>query len=286
MGVYSSTDGSSSKYKETKEQIVLRKVVHELLLASGDSVSRVLPVKQITDGEFHLFPERPLSINPDSFVHIVNKTVQQGNLLRNFTANVVKCKDKETVFGFAASPVADDNVVTCLGTQLPEDCYYLSFIFSPEKKSFLSNHYFYFGLAAMALTGLFIVWWRKRKIATAYNPVMPETVLTEEDGVKPNHISIGKYFFNLQQQYLELDGEKTALTIKECKVLTILANAPNEIVEREMLQKEVWENEGVIVTRSLDMFISKLRKKLSGDADIKIMNVHGKGYRLSLSVNT
>ena len=93
---------------------------------------------------------------------------------------------------------------------------------------------------------------------------------------------LGKYFFYPEQQFLELNGEKTALTNKEARLLYILTNSPNTVVERNLLQKEVWENEGVIVTRSLDMFISKLRKKLNGDTNVKILNAHGKGYKLEI----
>ena len=51
------------------------------------------------------------------------------------------------------------------------------------------------------------------------------------------------------------------------------------------MQKEVWENEGVIVTRSLDMFISKLRKKLNKDPLVNIVNIHGIGYKLEINLN-
>jgi DNA-binding response OmpR family regulator len=54
------------------------------------------------------------------------------------------------------------------------------------------------------------------------------------------------------------------------------------MVDRNTLQKEVWENEGVIVTRSLDMFVSKLRKKLSADTSVKLTNIPGKGYKLEV----
>jgi DNA-binding winged helix-turn-helix (wHTH) protein len=283
LAVYNGKKESPSAYSETKELIVLRKVVHEVLLTAGDSTHRVLPVKQISENEFHLFPEKPLSIEPDSFVNIVNRNIHEGKLPRNFTATVVNCQDKETVWGFAASPVTEENTVACLGRTLPKDCYYFSFIFSPEEKSFLKGSYFYFGIAALTLLGLFFVWKNKKAVAKEKILVVPEAIAAEEYKVKAHHIQIGKYLFNAEQQYLELAGEKTALTIKECKVLFILANAPNKIVEREMLQKEVWENEGVIVTRSLDMFISKLRKKLTEDANVKIVNVHGKGYKLDIN---
>lgn len=281
LAVYSGGEENSSKYNETKEMIVLRKIVHELLLSSGDSASRVLPVKQISADEFHLFPEKPLSIQPDSLVQIISKTIREGKLLRNFTASIVKCQGKEVVYGLVSSPAAKENVVSCLGRELPEDRYYLDFIFLPKEKQTPWSRYVYISCAAItvALSFFFL---RRKKLQHTGTAAVTDTAVTENEA-KANHIQIGKYLFNPEQQYLELNGDKVTLTIKECKVLSILAHAPNTIVERDTIQKDVWENEGVIVTRSLDMFISKLRKRLSDDPDVKIVNVHGKGYRLSVT---
>jgi DNA-binding response OmpR family regulator len=64
--------------------------------------------------------------------------------------------------------------------------------------------------------------------------------------------------------------------------LTLLNKNIGQLTLREELVQEVWTDDGVITGRSLDMFISKLRKKLSGDPDLHITNVHGKGYRLEI----
>ena len=64
-------------------------------------------------------------------------------------------------------------------------------------------------------------------------------------------------------------GTAIDLTKTETRVLRIFAAAPNEAIERSRLQKEIWEDEGVIVGRSLDMFISKLRKKLECDIEVQ-----------------
>ena len=57
---------------------------------------------------------------------------------------------------------------------------------------------------------------------------------------------------------------------------------PNEIISREELTKKVWEDNGVIVGRSLDTYVSKLRKKLQEDPNIKLTNIHGVGYKLEI----
>jgi len=73
------------------------------------------------------------------------------------------------------------------------------------------------------------------------------------------------------------------LTDTETRLMQIFAQSPNQIIERSRLQKEIWEDEGVIVGRSLDMFISKLRKKLELDANINIVVIRSKGYKLEIS---
>ena len=93
---------------------------------------------------------------------------------------------------------------------------------------------------------------------------------------------LGKMEFFQDKQILKFGNDNISLTTKENQVLQILASSPNETLSRERLQKEVWEDEGVLVGRSLDVFISKLRKKLELDPNLKIVNVHGKGYKLEV----
>ena len=80
-----------------------------------------------------------------------------------------------------------------------------------------------------------------------------------------------------------INGKTVDLSKTEIRVLRIFALSPNEAIERNRLQKEIWEEEGVIVGRSLDMFISKLRKELEFDPDIEIVVIRGKGYKLEIS---
>jgi len=98
----------------------------------------------------------------------------------------------------------------------------------------------------------------------------------------PDYPPLGKFLFDAKAQRLLLGNEVLTLTDKECKVLTLLNNSFGELISRDTLMQEVWINEGVITGRSLDMFVSKLRKKLSGDPELRITNVHGKGYKLEV----
>ena len=95
--------------------------------------------------------------------------------------------------------------------------------------------------------------------------------------------TLGSVQFDAKNRKFSINDTTIELTATESRVLLIFASSPNEIVERSRLQKEIWEDDGVIVGRSLDMFISKLRKKLEIDPNIKIVVIRGKGYRLEIS---
>jgi DNA-binding winged helix-turn-helix (wHTH) protein len=106
-----------------------------------------------------------------------------------------------------------------------------------------------------------------------------QTVATESVSELP---ALGKFSFDVKVQRLVLGSEVISLTDKECKVLELLHKNFGELIPRDTLMQEIWINEGVITSRSLDMFVSKLRKKLSADSDLRITNIHGKGYRLEI----
>ncbi|WP_246229555.1 winged helix-turn-helix domain-containing protein [Mucilaginibacter humi] len=95
--------------------------------------------------------------------------------------------------------------------------------------------------------------------------------------------SLGSLLFDAKNRKLVNNGNTIDLTGTESRVLRIFASKPDEMIERSRLQKEIWEDEGVIVGRSLDMFISKLRKKLEADPNINIVVIRGKGYKLKIS---
>jgi DNA-binding response OmpR family regulator len=96
----------------------------------------------------------------------------------------------------------------------------------------------------------------------------------------PNSISLGIYQFNKVSMELSLQNKQLELSSKEAELLNLLLSSANSTVEREHMLKTVWGDEGNYIGRTLDVFISKLRKKLEGDANIKIVNIRGIGYKL------
>jgi len=95
-----------------------------------------------------------------------------------------------------------------------------------------------------------------------------------------DHITIGKYIFNLTKQTLEIDNNIEQLTHREAELLFYLFEKKNEILDRSFILNKLWSNDDFFNARSMDVFISKLRKKLKKDETIQILNVRGFGYKL------
>ena len=91
---------------------------------------------------------------------------------------------------------------------------------------------------------------------------------------------IGKFTFDTQRQILSFGDEQTKLTTKESELLALLCSHSNEVLERELALKTIWIDDNYFNARSMDVYITKLRKHLKDDPQIEIINIHGKGYKL------
>ena len=91
---------------------------------------------------------------------------------------------------------------------------------------------------------------------------------------------IGKFIFDSQKQTLSLGNDSTKLTTKESELLTLLCANANDILERNYTLKTIWIDDNYFNARSMDVYITKLRKLLKDDDSVQIINIHGKGYKL------
>ncbi len=97
---------------------------------------------------------------------------------------------------------------------------------------------------------------------------------------------IGKFAFDTQKQTLTIGDQMTKLTTKQSELLSLLCAHANEVLQRDFALKTIWIDDNYFNARSMDVYITKLRKHLKADPDIEIINIHGKGYKLIIpSVN-
>jgi hypothetical protein len=260
-----------TEFLEQRAELVVRKIGHDLLLHAGDSTSRVLPVKKLGKDIFQLEFQNEFSFMPDSLIDIVRRSLAAGDLPLSYMVRVFECGKLEMVYGFEVrSPL--QIVEPCLGRVQPTGCYTVQIAFTEPIKPVDSSKGYYFGVIALLTMGLLaFVLWKK-----------PSKVVHAENGLGENIMTVGTLEFEEKSGFLRRGDKLIHLSSKESKLLKILASNRNQLVDREQLQNEIWTSEGVITSRSLDMFVSKLRKKLSDDPSIRIVNIHGRGYILEV----
>lgn len=110
-----------------------------------------------------------------------------------------------------------------------------------------------------------------------------EAILRRVKGTKPQSVAqykFGKFTFDTQRQILSDGIKQVKLTTKESELLSLLCAHVNDVLLRELALKSIWIDDNYFNARSMDVYITKLRKHLKSDPTIEITNVHGRGYKL------
>lgn len=117
------------------------------------------------------------------------------------------------------------------------------------------------------------------ELAARVNAVLRRT--RQSLTVSPNKVyKIGKYEFNPVSQELSIGENKRKLTAKESELLRLLCQNMNRVLERNFALRNIWREDSYFNARSMDVYITKLRKYLSEDPNVQLLNVHGKGFKL------
>lgn len=256
-------------------EVALRMIGHRILLLAGDSTSLVLPISG-ENGEYTIGFDTEFGINPEDLAAVVSKVAMETNLADRYFAEVLSCDSGEVVYAFEKGNALASDVLPCRSRDLPKACYTLV-ITLPETGSEqneispdLSQQAGISSLNAgvillfllIGLTAAY-VWFRKKK--------------TDE---RPDLIRIGGFYFDRRNGELRFENQTIKLTGKEADLLHVLYQEANVTIERDIILNRVWGDEGDYVGRTLDVFISKLRKKLEFDPALRIENIRGVGYKL------
>lgn len=249
-------------------KIALRDAGNKLLLINQDSTSLILPIRKVEELKYQLSFEKPLIIDPDSLVAITAKSFQKADLPSQYQIEVKQCEDLEVAYSFLKFASQEKSIIPCSGRFLPQKCYVIEVRFL-EKPTALSIKFIWIALLIGSIVLGFIFYPKRKKVK--------EPISTNE-----NSIAVGKFQFYPEENKLIVAATEIPLSKKEAELLTVFVDNLNKVIKREELSKKVWEDHGVFVGRSLDTYISKLRKKLGDDESIKLTNVHGIGYMLEV----
>lgn len=272
-------------HNEKHIEVSLRMIAHQILISSGDSTSLVLPIKKEND-QYRLQFESEFEFNPEEIVSIVDRVATETKMAESYIVEVEKCETGEVVYSFEMDITEKSDIIPCKTRNQPKSCYSILFTLTEtgetntnllsstsdqsngsNAKTSQVNYILIVVLFVLIATVFFLLWKRRKKSRT-----------------NPNLIPIGGYHFDKRNTELLIEHQKIELTSKEADLLLLLYNSANTTVERELILNMVWGDEGDYVGRTLDVFISKLRKKLEFDAKVKIVNIRGVGYKLVIDI--
>ena len=246
-------------------EVVLRDLGHRLLLSAKDSTSRVMPIKKINENRYQISFQNDFGFISDTLINLVQREFQENAPATDYIVNLRKCKQNETVFAFEINNKKGD-LTPCRGRKLEVGCYVIE-IDLLQKPAF-NFLWLLLLIIPLAFAGFYV--------KNRFRKKEEQESIVDTTG----YIPLGSFRFYADNNVLKTGDSTITLSEKETKALKIFAENSNQIVERETLMKEIWEDKGIVViSRNVDVLVSKLRKKLSDDSSIKFINVPGRGYK-------
>jgi DNA-binding winged helix-turn-helix (wHTH) protein len=277
---FADTNSRSSK-EEQHIEVSMRMIGHQVLLSLGDSSSRVLPIEKNGDS-YRIRFESEFGFNPESLQSTIDSVITATRIASSYVVEFKSCESDLVVHSYEIGISEHSNVLACRERDQPKACYNLLItILKPgistettliETSVSESDSKYALGLGALLIIlGI---------VAIGLVKFILSRKSESKNELDQNIIPIGEYRFNKRKMELSFREERIELTSKECDLLQLLCDSTNNTVERETILKMVWGDDGDYVGRTLDVFISKLRKKLEGDSNVKITNIRGIGYKL------
>lgn len=250
----------------------LRKAGHELLLRSGDSTSLILPVEKKQDA-FVLKFASEFQLDPEDLTQVISSEMKEIPDVLSYLVEVKTCGSGKLAYSSRFDDRYGEKEAACKGRILQKACYVILVTVFETKSSASKTHSLpnqglkLIGFVIPASFGLgWIILKRKKQ--------------RKPSAASRDLISIGSFLFDpVQMKLLHTTGE-CELTGKEAELLSQLYLSVNQVVDRDVILRTVWGDEGDYIGRTLDVFISRLRKKLEADPAVRIINIRGIGYKL------
>lgn len=112
------------------------------------------------------------------------------------------------------------------------------------------------------------------------NAILRRTAASDKSEPQISLYRVGNFMFDYQHQLLTINENEQKLTAKEADLLNLLCKNANEVLDRSLALKEIWRDDSYFNARSMDVYITKLRKFLKDDPEVELLNVHGIGFKL------
>ncbi len=268
---------SEVEFLPEKINLALRRTADGLLRQSGDSTSRIPAIEQTGTGVWRVRLDQPFDY--EQLPVLLQASLDLHGVHQSYQVAVRRCFDATIDLGYHQRDFLQKNNTTdslqkngvpCQGREMPDGCHFIEirFLESDLKKPFWTAKT---GLMLLFLGGLAGFWFfRRQKLKTAAPSVADVN----------DWLEFGNSRLDAAGQVLICGSVQQMLTFREAKLLRLFATSPDRLLERDFILRQVWADEGILVGRSVDVFVSRLRKKLAADPTVGIVAVHGVGYRL------
>jgi len=261
------TDTPDHEFALKRTHIAVRAIGDGLLTHAQDLSSPVLPVQEIDERVLRLSFQNPIAINPDS-LSMLALTHLKSDIAQQAIVQVLDAATGEMVYGFEINHLEPVDI-PCLGRTLPKSQYHIDIGLYDQKPAWIGLNVFTIGILGFALVSITFLGMSFSKKNERQSEDRP---FIEAKGVR----------LDLHTNLIIFADQQIKLTNKEAQIFSILLQDAGQLVSRDHLTQEVWLKEGVVTSRSLDMYISRLRKKIKVLPQAEIVNEHGRGYVLSL----
>jgi len=270
---------ASERLFSERVNLALRHTAHQLLALAGNRTGTIPPVEQTEPGTW--FVQLEENFDYDSLPPILQKAFSRHHVEGEYNVAVVDCDKGELMLGYAFNPTTPTNDVACGGRDQTAGCYNLRVTFVdhaavPQQGKWTWVLFGILGATVFAFAAYRLFNLLKKKDLPKKETVAPPSANGQSS------IQFGRSRLQPENQKLIVNGIQKDLTYREAKLLQLFCRHANQLLERDQILKSVWEDEGIIVGRSVDVFVSRLRKLLKEDETVNIANVHGVGYRLEI----
>ena len=266
---------SKNSHFSEKVNLALRRTAHRLLKSSGDSTSQIEPIKILDESTFVVRLNK--NFNYDNLPKFLEESFKIHQIDENYDVSVLNCQNGELELGYNYLDFKKDKNVACAGRKQNKMCYDLRVNFTEKNVQYDSKPLWLVALWGLLFIG-FVYWNRKKPIEKIEPQITTEIQLSDK-------INFGNSSLDFSNQLLISGNVQHNLTYREAKLLKLFVMNANQLLERDFILKSVWEDEGITVGRSLDVFVSRIRKMIMDDIKVQIVTSHGVGYKLQIVDN-
>lgn len=267
--------------------LALRRTAHRLLAMAGNRTGAIPPVEETESSTWTVSLEQHFDY--DSLPNLLRESFALQHITGNYNVMLVNCQSDDLMLGYAASTFDTLREVPCSGRDQTTGCYNLRVSFPDRAAAPAREKGLWLWLAGIAVCLVAFVSFAgynqlKKNLLTTERPLAHAAGKVSGASFSNEHLlAFGQSTLDISNQKLLVKNKAKNLTYREAKLLHFFGSHAGQLLTRDLILQSVWKDEGILVGRSVDVFVSRLRKLLKDDETLRIANVHGIGYRLEIN---